>query len=97
MVNNINEVSNPAKVKANFRKYKGNDDAKLELSEKKDKKYKVIVDGKTIHFGSTMEDFTKHNDKTRQKSYLARAKGINGDWKTNKYSKNNLAIHLLWA
>ena len=96
MVNNINEISNPAKVRANFRKYKGNDDAKLELSEKKDKKYKVIVDGKTTHFGSTMEDFTKHKDTTRQKSYLARAKGIKGDWKSNKYSANNLAMHLLW-
>ena len=97
MVNNINDISNPAKVKANFRKYKGNDDAKLELSEKKDKKYKVIVDGKTIHFGSTMQDYTKHKDTTRQKSYLARAKGITGNWKSNKWSPNNLAIHLLWA
>jgi hypothetical protein len=96
MVNNINEISNPAKVRANFRKYKGNDDAKLELSEKKDKKYKVIVDGKTIHFGSTMPDFTKTADEAKRKSYLARAKGIKGDWKANKYSKNNIAIHLLW-
>ena len=96
MVTNINEVSTPSKVKANFRKYKGNDDVKLELSEKKDKKYKVIVDGKSIHFGSTMEDYTKHKDESRRKSYLARAKGIKGDWKSNKYSPNNLAINLLW-
>jgi len=96
MVNNINEISNPAKVKANFRKYKGNDDAKLELSEKKDKKYKVIVDGKTIHFGSTMQDYTKHGSEKRKNAYLARAKGIKGDWKSKKYSANNLAIHLLW-
>ena len=96
MVTNINEVSTPSKVKANFRKYKGNDDVKLELSEKKDKKYKVIVDGKSIHFGSTMEDFTKHQDESRRKSYIARAKGIKGDWKSNKYSPNNLAINLLW-
>lgn len=97
MVNNIYEVSNPAKVRANFRKYKGNDDAKLELSEKKDKKYKVLVDGKTIHFGSTMPDFTKTQNFDKRKNYLARAKGIKGDWKSNKYSANNLAIHLLWA
>ena len=97
MVNNINDISNPAKVKANFRKYKGNDDAKLEFSEKKDKKYKVIHDGKTTHFGSTMEDYTKHKDETRRKSYLARAQGIKGNWKSNKYSPNNLAINLLWA
>ena len=96
MVNNINTVSNPTKVKANFRKYKGNDDVKLELSEKKDKKYKVIIDNKTVHFGSTMEDYTKHKDESRRKSYLARAKGIKGDWKGNKYSPNNLAINLLW-
>jgi len=96
MVNNINEVSNPAQVKANFRKYKGNDDVKLELSENKDKKYKVIIDNKTVHFGSTMPDYTKHKDESRRKSYLARAKGIKGDWKSNKYSPNNLAINLLW-
>ena len=96
MVTNINEVSTPSKVRANFRKYAGNDDVKLELSEKKDKKYKVIVDNKTVHFGSTMPDFTKTADKTRQKSYLARAKGIKGAWKGNKYSPNNLAINLLW-
>ena len=64
---------------------------------KGDKKYKVIVDGKTVHFGSTMEDYTKHKDETRRKSYLARAKGIKGDWKRNKYSANNLSIHILWA
>ena len=46
MVNNINDISTPSKVRANFRKYKGNDDAKIELSEKPDKKYKVIVDNK---------------------------------------------------
>jgi hypothetical protein len=96
MVTNINEVSTPSKVRANFRKYKGNDDVKLELSEKKDKKYKVIVDNKTVHFGSTMPDYTKHKDESRRKSYLARAKGIKGDWKDQKYSRNNLSIHLLW-
>ena len=96
MVNNINEISNPAKVRANFRKYKGNDEAKLELSEKKDKKYKVIVDGKTVHFGSTMEDFTKHKDESRRKSYLARSGGLPGNWKSNKYSANNLSMWILW-
>ena len=97
MVININKVSNPTKVKANFRKYEGNDDVKLELSENKDKKYKVIVDGKTTHFGSTMPDFTKHTDKTRQKSYLARSGGIKGNWRANKYSANNLSRSLLWT
>ena len=96
MVTNINEVSTPSKVRANFRKYKGNDDVKLELSEKKDKKYKVIVDGKTVHFGSTMEDYTKHKDEKRRDNYLKRSAGIKGNWQNNKYSPNLLSRSLLW-
>jgi hypothetical protein len=96
MVYNINAVSNPIIVRAKFKKYKGTDDAILELSEKPDKKYKVIIGNRTIHFGSTMQDYTKHKDKHRRASYLARANGIRGEWKDDKYSPNNLAIHLLW-
>jgi uncharacterized membrane protein YvbJ len=97
MVKDINKISNPTKVAANFKRYKGNDDATLSLSSRSDKKYKVTVGGKTIHFGSTQEDFTKHQDVARQKSYLARANGIKGEWRKDKYSKNNLAINLLWS
>jgi len=97
MVKNIESVSDPARVKRNFAKYKGGDNAVLSLSEKADKKYKVIFDGKTTHFGSTMADYTKTLDDAKKKSYLARANGIKGDWKKNKYSANNLAINLLWA
>jgi len=96
MVSDINKVSNPAVVRAKFTKYKGSDNAKLELSEKPDKKYKVFHDGKTTHFGSTLEDFTKHGDEARRKSYLARSAGIKGDWKNDKYSPNNLSRNLLW-
>jgi uncharacterized membrane protein YvbJ len=96
MVADINKVSNPTVVRSKFAKYKGNDNAKLELSEKPDKKYKVIHNGKTTHFGSTMADFTKHGDEVKRKSYLARSAGIKGDWATNKYSPNNLARNLLW-
>ena len=97
MVSNIEKISNPSIVRKNFKKYIGNDNAKLDLSERKDKKYKVIIDGKSIHFGSTMEDFTKHGDEARRKNYLARSGGILGDWKNQKYSANNLSRHLLWA
>ena len=97
MVKDIKKISNPTKVAANFKRYKANDEATLSLSSRSDKKYKVIVNGKIIHIGSTMEDFTKHQDVARQKSYLARANGIKGDWRKDKYSKNNLAIHLLWS
>jgi hypothetical protein len=97
MVKDINKISNPTKVAANFKRYKGNDEATLSLSSRSDKKYKVTVGGKTIHFGSTMPDFTKTNNKVKQKSYLARANGIKGEWRKDKYSKNNLAINLLWS
>lgn len=96
MVSNINQISNPKKVEQNFKKYKGNDKATLELSEKPDKKYKVIYNGKTTHFGSQMEDYTKHGSESRRKSYLARSAGIKGNWKSNKYSSNNLSRVLLW-
>jgi len=96
MVSDINKVSNPSVVRAKFAKYKGNDNAVIKLSEKPDKKYKVIHDGKTIHFGSKLADFTKTNDLQARKSYLARSAGIKGNWKGNKYSANNLARNLLW-
>lgn len=93
----LKTISNPAAVRRNFKTYKGNDNAKLEISEKPDKKYKVVHDGKTTHFGSTLADFTKHKDEERKKSYLARSAGIQGDWKKNKYSANSLARALLWS
>ena len=54
-------------------------------------------DGKIVHFGQMgYEDFTKHKNKTRRKNYLTRARRIKGNWKKNRYSANNLAMHLLW-
>lgn len=93
----LKTISNPAAVRRNFNRYSGNDNAVLQISEKPDKKYKVIHDGKTTHFGSTLADFTKHKDQDRKKSYLARSAGIKGDWKKDKYSANRLARALLWS
>ncbi len=42
------------------------------------------------------DDFTKHQNDEKRQQYLARATKIKGNWKDNKFSKNNLAIHLLW-
>lgn len=42
------------------------------------------------------EDYTKHHDDKRRKNYLTRANSIKGNWRTDKYSPNNLSIHLLW-
>jgi hypothetical protein len=57
----------------------------------------VSPDDKVVHFGAFgMEDYTKHQDEKRRSNYLARATKIKGDWKNDKYSPNNLSIHLLW-
>lgn len=93
----LNKISNPTEVKRRFEKYRGKDNAKLFVSEKNDKKYKVVQpDGKIVHFGSRMEDFTKHGDEARRKSYLARSGAIKGNWRDDKWSANNLARELLW-
>jgi hypothetical protein len=54
------------------------------------------VNGRAVHIGSTLADFTKHGDEVRRKSYLARTAGIKGDWRDDKWSANNLARELLW-
>lgn len=89
--------SNPIQVKMNAIKYLG-ENVPLYYSTRSSKKYMVITpDNKLVHFGQQgYEDYTKHQDEKRRKSYLARSTKIKGDWATNKYSPNNLAIHLLW-
>ena len=42
------------------------------------------------------EDYLKHGSEIRKINYLKRASNINGNWKKDPYSKNNLAIHVLW-
>ena len=94
----ISKWSNPATVRRKAAQYLGKD-VKILLSTKKDKKYMVQVPHthKFVHFGQMgYEDYTKHKDKSRRKNYLTRSKSIKGNWKTNKYSPNNLSIHLLW-
>jgi hypothetical protein len=68
------------------------------ISTRKDKKYMIMNDSKKyIHFGQLgYEDFTKHLDENRRRLYLTRATKIKGDWKTDRYSPNNLSINLLW-
>ena len=74
-----------------------NYNAGLYISTRKNKKYMLFNGCKTIHFGQLpYEDFTKHKNKTRRKNYLIRSTNIKGNWKTDPYSPNNLAIHLLW-
>jgi hypothetical protein len=94
----INNYSNPKVVQSKAKKYLGKDTL-IQLSNKKDKKYMVYDPNteKMIHFGQMgYEDFTKHKDENRRQRYLNRATKIKGNWKDNKYSPNNLSIHLLW-
>ena len=90
--------TNPLKAQINAEKYLGKD-AELFVSIKKNKKFDIYDPNleKWISFGQLgFEDFTKHNDKERRQRYLNRATNTKGDWKKNKYSPNNLAIHILW-
>ena len=96
------KVSNPVEVKRRFEKYRGSVKATIEPSPREDKKYMIRVAttpatrGRTILIGSTLEDYTKHGDQARRKSYLARSAGIKGDWKSDKWSANLLSRELLW-
>jgi len=94
----IREFSDFDTAQENAEKYLGKD-AMLFASPKKDKKYRVYdpVKCKWVDFGQMgYEDFTKHKDPERRQRYLDRATKIEGNWKKNKYSPNNLAIHILW-
>ena len=82
-------------------------------STRKGKKYMVVVDGKTIHFGdSSMHQFKdstglglythlNHNDEKRRASYLARAKGIKNRQGEltwkDKNSANYYSVKYLWS
>lgn len=92
------KYSNPNKAQKMAYKYLGKS-AKLYPANNKYKKYKIWDNGnnKWINFGQIgYEDYTKHKDKHRRKSYLARSAKMPGKWKTNKYSANNLSRRILW-
>jgi hypothetical protein len=94
----LSKYSNFQKVQDNAIDYLG-DDVVVFTSPKNDKKFRVYNPhtDKWVDFGQMgYEDYTKHQDEARRKSYLARATKIKGNWKEDKYSANNLAIHLLW-
>ena len=97
--NQLLTVSNPTLVKKNMKKYFKKDTPELFISNRKNKKYMILnpETNKFVHFGSLIyQDFTKHDDKERQKNYIIRASNIKGDWRPDKYSPNNLSLYLLW-
>lgn len=90
------KYSNPKIVKKMAKKY-FNTPVEIKQSTRKNKKYMIFDGNKWIHFGQLgYEDFTKHKNKERRKNYLSRSCKIKGNWKSNKFSPNNLSIHLLW-
>jgi len=94
----LKKYSNPVIAQKMAYKYLGKT-AKLYPATKKDKKYRIFdpKNKKWINFGQLKyEDYTKHRNKMKRHNYLTRSKSIKGDWKKNKYSPNNLSIHVLW-
>jgi hypothetical protein len=94
----LRKVSNYKVARLKAKLYLGQD-AELLPSTRKDKKYMVYDKNneKYIHFGSMYYlDYLKHQDPERRENYLKRASAIEGDWKDNKYSPNNLSINILW-
>ena len=74
-------------------------DAILSTSDRRGKKYKVVVmEGKrkkTIHFGADgMSDYTKHHDEARKQRYINRHRkheNFNDPWHASFW-----ALHVLW-
>ena len=94
----LRKYSNPQKAQRMAYKYLGKS-AKLYPARNPVKKYSIYdpKNEKWTNFGQIgYEDYTKHKDKKRRKSYLTRSRGMLGNWKRNKYSANNLSIHILW-
>ena len=85
------------RVLNNARAYLG-PNVKLFPSTRKGKKWMIEKpDGTRVHFGASgYQDYTQHQDKERQKNYLRRSAGIQGNWKANKYSPNSLSRAILW-
>ena len=98
--NILKTISNPQIVLKKAKKYLG-DNVCITISTRKTKKYQIYNPNtkKWVHFGSfnpPLEDFTYHKDPYRRMNYLLRATNINGNWKNNPYSPNNLSINILW-
>ncbi len=85
----------PIQAQINTNKYLGKNSIWYKSTNPK-KKYMVYDDfhDKWKHFGSMKhpyKELLKHQNIKRQKTYLARVSNIEGNWKNNKYSSNNLS------
>jgi len=88
------KISDPYTVYTKFKKIYPCD-SEIRISTRKNKKYMIYVPhlDKYIHFGSTMEDYTRHTDKKRRMNFLRRnAKWADADIYTPAYA----SYTLLW-
>ena len=88
------KISDPYKVYIKFKETYPCD-SHIAISTRKNKKYMIYnpEKDKYIHFGSTMEDYTKHNDQQRRIKFLIR----NQRWaESDMYSAANASYTLLW-
>ena len=86
------KISDPYKVYIKFKEIYPCD-SHIGISTRKNKKYMIYVphEDKYIHFGSTMEDYTKHQDQQRRINFLIRnAKWTERDIYTPAYASYNL-------
>jgi hypothetical protein len=87
----LNKISNPSIVFKRFKKLEL--EGSIHISNRKDKKYYVLLDNKKIHFGSNMEDYTYHKDKKRRDNFKSR----NGAWKYKPEGTASFySYYLLW-
>jgi len=94
----LRKWSTPRQAQKMAYKYLGKT-AKLYPAINHEKKYSIYdpKNHKWVNFGQIgYEDFTKHKDVTRRRNYLTRTKHMRGNWKSNKYSANNLSRNILW-
>jgi hypothetical protein len=94
----LKKYSNPLVAQKMAYKYLGKS-ARLYPAKNPQKKYSIYDPNnqKWIEFGQIgYENFTKHKDKSRRKNYLTRTASMKGNWKKNKYSRNNLSRRILW-
>jgi len=69
----------------------------LKKSKQKNKKYAVVMDGKTVNFGAEgYEDFTTHGDEKRKDRYDKRHKTNEDRSKSGIETAGFWAKHILW-
>ena len=94
----LKKYSTPSIAQKMAYKYLGKT-AKLYPAKNPERKYSIYdpKNKKWVEFGRIgYENFTKHKDRSRRKNYLTRSGKIKGNWKKNKYSRNNLSRKILW-